>query len=190
MKIKQPKYKTVTLATPFGKAGWVYVNAPKMFEGDKRAAYRAELYVTNNDAEGVIAAIEKSYASEYKAWCEEVGKKAQKAAFPWLENDGVTKFNFKVADAWPDGTSRQPELTDMDKKPITANIGKDSIIRIMFRPHYYNASAGFGVQLQPIKVQVKDLVTFGGGSSADIDFEDVSDSETLKTGTDNKEISW
>ena len=120
----------------------------------------------------------------------EVGKKAQKAAFPWLENDGVTKFNFKVADAWPDGTSRQPELTDMDKKPVTANIGKDSVIRIMFRPHYYNASAGFGVQLQPIKVQVKDLVTFGGGSAADIDFEDVSDSGSLKTGTDDKEVSW
>jgi hypothetical protein len=186
----QPTYKPVKLATPFGKADWIHVNKAKQFNDDEAPAYSAKLFVKTEEAEKLIAQIEPLYASEYKNWCDKIGKKAMKAPFPWEENDGTTLFKFKVRATWPDGTSRQPELIDMEKKPVTANIGKDSIVRIMFLLHYYNASAGFGVQLQPIKVQVKDLVTFGGGSSADIDFEDVSDSETLKTGTDNKEISW
>jgi hypothetical protein len=56
--------------------------------------------------------------------------------------------------------------------------------------HFYSASAGFGVQLQPLKVQVKDLVVFSGGPTSSIDFDDVSEPESKKTGTDNAEIDW
>lgn len=187
---QQPKYKRTILATPFGKAEWMHLNTPKKFENDAAASYRGELILDQSDADALIAQIEPAYNEAYKAWCEQVGKKSPKAPFPWEEGDGTTKFKFKVKETWPDGSSRKPEVVDMSKKPVTDNVGNESIVRIMFQPHFYNASAGFGMQLQPLKVQVKDLVVFSGGSSASIDFDDVSEPESKKTGTDDKDLDW
>ena len=187
---QQPKYKRTILATPFGKAEWMHINTPKQFEGDKFASYSGKLIVDQSDSDALIALIEPVYNEAYKAWCEQVGKKAPRAPFPWDEGDGTTKFKFKVRETWPDGSSRKPEVVDIDKKPVTDSVGNESIVRIMFQPHFYNASSGFGMQLQPLKVQVKDLVVFSGGSSASLDFDDVSEPESKKTGTDDKDLDW
>ena len=187
---QQPKYKPTILATPFGKAEWMYLTTPKRFEGDEHASYRGELILEQDVADALVEKIEQVYSEAYKAWCEQISKKAQRASYPWEQGDETTKFRLKVRETWKDGTSRKPEVIDMDKKPITDSVGNGSIVRVMFQPHFYSASAGFGMQLQPLKVQVKDLVVFSGGSSASLDFDDVSEPESKKTGTDDKDLDW
>ena len=187
---QKPKYKPTRLSTPFGKAEWMHLNTAKKFEGDETAKYSGQLVLEQQAANALIEQIEPVYNEAYKAWCEQIGKKAPRAQFPWEEGDGTIKFRFKVNETWNDGTSRKPEVIDMDKKTINENVGNESVVRVMFQPHFYSASAGFGMQLQPLKVQVKDLVVFSGGSSASLDFDDVSEPESKKTGTDDKDLDW
>ena len=76
------------------------------------------------------------------------------------------KFNMKALIRKKNGEEfeQKPGIVDAKKKPIKANVGGGSVIKVAFEPvPYYNAAAGSGVSLRLKAVQVLDLVEYGGG---------------------------
>jgi hypothetical protein len=186
-----------TITTPAGVARYPHLNRPDT-KFDDVGVYKVNLELTAEEAEPFIAQVEALLAEFVAEKKRELKKdKLKMHAAPWEENDGVVQLKLKVKAMGKakDGEtySRAPKLFNASGEVITDNIGGGSKLKVAVVPYcWYTGTLGAGVTLQPKAVQVLDLVTWGDGGSAAAYGFDVSEAkpETVKTGTDNEEISW
>ena len=187
--------KTVT--TPAGIARYPHLNRPdKKFS--EVGEFKVNLELSSDEAEPFIKQIEGIFAEFLAAKKTELKKdKLKLHAAPWEENDGVTmlKLRVKAVGKNKEGEefSRAPKLFNASGEVITDNIGGGSKLKAAVVPYcWYTASLGAGITLQPKAVQVLDLVTWGDGGSASAYGFDVVEAPraSVKTGTDDEEISW
>ena len=187
--------KTVT--TPAGIARYPHLNRPdKKFS--EVGEFKVNLELSSDEAEPFIKQIEGIFAEFLAAKKTELKKdKLKLHAAPWEENDGITmlKLRVKAVGKNKEGEefSRAPKLFNASGEVITDNIGGGSKIKVAVVPYtWYTASLGAGITLQPKAVQVLDLVTWGDGGSASAYGFDVVEAPraSVKTGTDDEEISW
>lgn len=191
--------KTVT--TPAGIARYPHLNAPDRKYATTEAphgVYKVNLEMSDEDAAKFIEAIEGSFSEFVAEKKRELKKdKIKLYDFPWAENDGMTQLKLKVKamGKTKDGEeySRQPKIFGADGRPLEANIGGGSRIKVAVVPYFwYTAQLGAGITLQPKAVQVLDLVTWGDGGSAQSYGFDVTEAkqDAKRTGTDDEEVSW
>jgi len=171
------------ITSPFGTSLWAHlIEADKKFSelGD----FKVNLKVGEAEAQGLIDQIQAEKEKALAFFQEEAkaeGKTAKAIAKIKLsdidpfeedeEEEGVIIFKFKRKAAYVKDTGEivhfDVPLVDAtgktipdDKKP---NIGNGSTIRVMAELVPYNmATSGVGVSLRLKKVQIKDLVEFGG----------------------------
>lgn len=154
--------KYLRLMSPKGIARFPWLNKPdtKFSEiGD----YKVDLVIPKADAEPLIKKVTSIRDQFAKA--EGAKKKANLPFQKELDDQGketgnyIVKFKVKarVGD-W----DRKPKLYDTNGQRIpTANIGSGSTLKVGFDVYTWNvASLGAGVTLQPIGVQIVDLVEF------------------------------
>ena len=186
-----------TITTPAGIARYPHLNRPDT-KFDDAGVYKVNLELTAEEAEPFLKEVE-ALVSEFVAEKKRELKKdkLKMHAAPWEENDGLVQLKLKVKamGKGKDGEtySRQPKLFNSAGEIITDNIGGGSRIKVAVLPYvWYTASLGAGITLQPKAVQVLDLVTWGDGGSAVSYGFDVEEAPraSVKTGTDNEEISW
>lgn len=188
---------TKTITTPAGIARYPHLNRPDL-KFDDVGVFKVNLEMSNEDAESFIAKIDELFTEFVSEKKRELKKdKLKMHAFPWEENDGMTQLKLKVKAVGKtkagEEYSRQPKIFGADGKPLEANIGGGSKIKVAVVPYFwYTASLGAGITLQPKAVQVIDLVTWGDGASAEAYGFDVSEAkpEAKRTGTDDEEVSW
>jgi hypothetical protein len=188
---------TKTITTPAGIARYPSLNrADTKF--DEIGVYKVNLEMSSEDAEPFIKQVEALFAEFLNDKKRELKKdKLKLHAAPWEENDGMTQLKLKVKamgkNKEGETFSRQPKLFGADGQPLEANIGGGSKIKVAVVPYtWYTASLGAGITLQPKAVQVLELVTWGDGGSASAYGFDVVEAprQSVKTGTDDEEISW
>ena len=186
-----------TITTPAGIARYPHLNRPdKKFS--EVGEFKVNLELSSDEAEPFIKQIEGIFAEFLAAKKTELKKdKLKLHAAPWEENDGITmlKLRVKAVGKNKEGEefSRAPKLFNASGEVITDNIGGGSKIKVAVVPYcWYTASLGAGITLQPKAVQVLDLVTWGDGGSASAYGFDVVEAPraSVKTGTDDEEISW
>lgn len=214
---------TKTITTPAGIARYPHLNRPDL-KFDDVGVFKVNLEMSNEDAESFIAKIDELFTDFVSEKKRELKKdKLKMHAFPWEENDGMTQLKLKVKAIGKtkagEEYSRKPKIFGADGKPLEANIGGGSKIKVAVVPYFwYTASLGAGITLQPKAVQVIDLVTWGDGASAEAYGFEVSAAanrmleidtalavakvhatharratihdEPRKTGTDDEEVSW
>lgn len=186
-----------TLTTPAGIARYPSLNRPDT-KFDDIGVYKVNLEMSSEDAKAFIDDIEAILAEFVADKKRELKKdKLKMHAAPWEENDGLVQLKLKVKAIGKtkagEEYSRAPKIFGADGKPLEANIGGGSRIKVAVVPYcWYTASLGAGITLQPKAVQVLDLVTWGDGGSAESYGFDVSEAKGLsaKTGTDDEEVSW
>ncbi|CAL9981253.1 Gp2.5-like ssDNA binding protein and ssDNA anneal ing protein [Vibrio phage D181] len=190
------------ITSPFGSALWAHlVEADKKFSelGD----FKVNLKVGEAEAANLIAQIQAEKEKALAFFQEEAkseGKTPKAIAKiklsdidPFEEDDeeeGVIIFKFKRKAAYVKDTGEivhfDVPLVDAtgktiadDKKP---NIGNGSTIRVMAELVPYNmATSGVGVSLRLKKVQIKDLVEFGGDGPG---FDAIEDGGYVPAGMD------
>lgn len=186
-----------TITTPAGIARYPHLNRPdKKFS--EVGEFKVNLELSSDEAEPFIKQIEGIFSEFLAAKKTELKKdKLKLHAAPWEENDGVTmlKLRVKAVGKNKEGEefSRAPKLFNASGEVITDNIGGGSKLKAAVVPYcWYTASLGAGITLQPKAVQVLDLVTWGDGGSASAYGFDVVEAPraSVKTGTDDQEISW
>ena len=186
-----------TLTTPAGIARYPSLNrADTKF--DDIGVYKVNLELSAEDAKPFIDDVEAILAEFVADKKRELKKdKLKMHTAPWEENDGLVQLKLKVKAIGKtkagEEYSRQPKIFGADGKPLEANIGGGSKIKVAVVPYvWYTASLGAGITLQPKAVQVLDLVTWGdGGSAVSYGFDVVeAKPESKRTGTDDQDIDW
>ena len=186
-----------TITTPAGVARFPSLNRPDT-KFSEVGVYKVNLELSAEDAEPFIKQVEAIFSEFLAVKKAELKKdKLKLHPAPWEENDGMVQLKMKVPAVFKgrDGepVSRQPKLFNAAGEVITDNIGGGSKIKVAVVPYtWYTASLGAGITLQPKAVQVLDLVTWGDGGSATSYGFDVVEAPraSVKTGTDDEEISW
>lgn len=168
---KKPK---ITMNSPKGIAVWPRLTRPDT-KFDELGAYTVKLAVDAADAEPFLKKLQDVHKETF-------GKAAPKSGNtmfePEIDNDtgeetGRILFKFRATNKkLKDGTlwDRQPKFFDAKGNRITEapNIGGGSKLRI-FTELYVRGPENPkpGITLQPIKVQVIDLVEYTGGGDDD-----------------------
>jgi hypothetical protein len=186
-----------TLTTPAGIARYPHLNKPDT-KFDDVGSYKVDLELNAEEAEPFIKQVEAVLAEFVADKKRELKKdKLKMHAAPWEENDGMVRLKIKVKAMGKDKAgemySRAPKLFNAAGDVITDNIGGGSKLKIAVIPYaWYTATLGAGITLQPKAVQVLELVTWGdGGSASAYGFEvEEAPQASVKTGTDDQEISW
>jgi hypothetical protein len=165
---------------------------------DEVGVYKVNLEMSAEDAEPFLSQVEAllaEFVAQKKAELKKDKLKMHQA--PWEENDGQVQLKLKVKALGKDKAgetySRAPKLFNASGEVITDNIGGGSKLKVAVVPYcWYTASLGAGVTLQPKAIQVLELVTWGDGGSAAAYGFDVEEAPrtSVKTGTDDEEISW
>ena len=186
-----------TITTPAGIARYPHLNRPDL-KFDDVGVFKVNLELSSEDAEPFLKQVE-ALMSEFVAEKKRELKKdkLKMHAAPWEENDGLVQLKLKVKAVGKTKSgeeySRAPKIFGADGKPLEANIGGGSRIKVAVVPYFWcTASLGAGITLQPKAVQIIDLVTWGDGGTAESYGFDVSEAkpEAKRTGTDDEEISW
>ena len=189
---------TKTITTPVGIARFPSLNRPDT-KFSEVGVYKVNLELSSEDAEPFVKQVEALFADFLADKKRELKKdKLKLHPAPWEENDGMTQLKLKVPAMGKNKEtgeeySRKPTLFDASGKEEDVNIGGGSKLKVAVVPYcWYTASLGAGVTLQPKAVQVLDLVTWGGGGTAETYGFDVSEAKEPadKTGTDDREIIW
>lgn len=179
----------VRLTTPKGIAQFAWLNKADTKFNDM-GEYKVNLIVPETEA---------------KAFCKQVSeardafiagdKKKKKAPLPFekeVDDQGnetgniIIKTKVKNSRTRDGGVwERKPKLFDAIGQKIDANIGGGSTIKVNVQVYIWDVATagGVGVMLQPVAVQVIDLVEFGGGdlaASFGFGVEDGFVSEVLK----------
>jgi hypothetical protein len=186
-----------TITTPVGIARYPSLNKPDT-KFDEVGVYKVNLEMSAEDAEPFLSQVESllaEFVAQKKAELKKDKLKMHQA--PWEENDGQVQLKLKVKALGKDKAgetySRAPKLFNASGEVITDNIGGGSKLKVAVVPYcWYTASLGAGVTLQPKAIQVLDLVTWGDNGSAAAYGFDVEEAPraSVKTGTDDEEISW
>ena len=187
-----------TITTPAGIARFPSLNRPDT-KFSEVGVYKVNLELSSEDAEPFVKQVEALFAEFLADKKRELKKdKLKLHPAPWEENDGMTQLKLKVPAMGKNKEtgeeySRKPTLFNASGKEEDVNIGGGSKLKVAVVPYcWYTASLGAGVTLQPKAVQVLDLVTWGGGGTAETYGFDVSEAKEPadKTGTDDREIIW
>ena len=165
------KFKRATTPKGIAKYPWL-TKADTKFK--QEGEYKVDLIVPKKDVATLIAditAVRDQFAAQEKA--------KKKAALPFAEETDdngkktgnvVLKFRVKAKTGdW----DRKPKLFDVRGNRVTdVSVGGGSSIKVSFDIYPWNvASLGCGVTLQPVAVQIIDLVEFdGSGSAGDFGF--------------------
>jgi hypothetical protein len=189
---------TKTITTPAGIARYPSLNRPDT-KFSEVGVYKVNLELSSEDAEPFVKQVEALFADFLADKKRELKKdKLKLHPAPWEENDGMTQLKLKVPAMGKNKEtgeeySRKPTLFDASGKEEDVNIGGGSKLKVAVVPYcWYTASLGAGVTLQPKAVQVLDLVTWGGGGTAEAYGFNVTEAPqpAAKTGTDDAEIDW
>jgi hypothetical protein len=156
------------LTSPKGIARFPWLNKPdtKFSEvGD----YKVDLVLSAKDAAPLIQRVE----AIRDAFAKKEGAK-KKANLPWVDEvddngnkTGNVIVKFKVK-AMTGDWDRKPKLFDAKgSRIVEAAVGGGSVLKVSFDAYTWNvASLGAGITLQPVAVQVLELVEFEGGGDA------------------------
>lgn len=168
---------------------------------DELGQYKADVKLSAADAAPLIAKIQ-AVAKEHMG---KVMPKAKNSAFEAVLNDegeetGEVLFKIRVKNKLrkSDGKlwDRRPLVIDAKKNdlPVAVAIWGGTTMRVQFEVYPWNTGAKKGISLQPIMVQVIDLVTGGGRGDADAfdeedGYEAEEETQANKSGFDNEDDS-
>lgn len=168
---------------------------------DELGQYKADVKLSAEDAAPLIAKIQ-AVAKEHMG---KVLPKAKNSAFEAVLNDegeetGEVLFKIRVKNKLrkSDGKlwDRRPLVIDAKKNdlPVAVAIWGGTTMRVQFEVYPWNTGAKKGISLQPIMVQVIDLVTGGGRGDADAfdeedGYEAEEETQANKSGFDNEDDS-
>jgi hypothetical protein len=167
MAVKRPSY-----TTPKGLASYPWLNTPDTkFSPD--GDFKVTLLLSAKDGQPVIDFLnEQLLLSEQLAKKENAGKKIKVADAPYKQDDetGDVSITFKLKALVNmkngDSFTQKPALFDSQLKPITANVGGGSTIRVSYECNpFYTAMIGAGISLRLKAVQVLDLQEFSSGAN-------------------------
>ncbi|WP_349434221.1 hypothetical protein [Pararhizobium sp. A13] len=166
---------------------------------DELGQYKADVKLSAEDAAPLISKIQ-AVAKEHMG---KVMPKAKNSCFEAVLNDegeetGEVLFKIRVKNKLrkSDGKlwDRRPLIIDAKKNdlPVAVAIWGGTTMRVQFEVYPWNTGAKKGLSLQPIMVQVIDLVTGGGRGDANaFDEEDGYEAEEEapadKNGFDNED---
>jgi len=189
-----------------GIAVFPRVNVPDTKFKDQ-GEYSLKIGKDAEDAQKLIAALEKFYNDGYQPMCEKEKKKSLKRAVtrPWApevdkdseEETGQILFTVK---AGASGVSKKTgkkwkfelPLFDAKMKPTTKVVWGGSEVVVSFEPYvWYTAALGYGISLRLNGVQVINLVTGGARDASALGFteEDGYEDEGAAPATDTKTTS-
>ena len=162
----------ITLVSPQGKAVYPALLRPDT-KFDPLGAYKADIRIPLQEAKDFMKALSKPF-KEY------IGKAPHvKDNTMWkfdLDDDGnetgSVTFKFRVKNKEKkDGSiwDRKPRLFDSSNTPLapTVNPWGGSTLAVAVEVYCWKAGAKTGVSLQPLAVQVIDLITGNDGGSGD-----------------------
>lgn len=168
----------IRLTTPKGYAQYPYLLEPDTKfnpEGD----FKVNLAMDDNEATNVLIGKLETILDDFFEENEDVartqakGRKVTKADIYERDEQGriVLKFKQKAVITKKDGSKIEVKIPQFDSKgkPMKANIGRDSVIKISFsfKPYFMPTTKTVGLSLRPVAVQVIDLKEFTGGASAE-----------------------
>lgn len=171
-------FNNIRFTTPKGYAQYPYLLEPDTkFNPD--GDYKVNLALDDTDMTlGLLSKLNRVLDDFYES-DEEVakalakGRKVQLADIYERDEEGryVLKFKQKAKITKKDGTKFDVKLPQFDSKgkPISVNIGRDSVIKINFsvRPYFMPSTRTCGLSLRPVAVQVIELREFSNTGSAD-----------------------
>lgn len=171
-------FNSIRLTTPKGYAQYPYLLEPDTKfnpEGD----FKVNLAMDDNEAtRNLITKLEQILDVFYEenedvAKSQSKGRKVLKADLYEKDEEGriMLKFKQKAVITKKDGSKFEVKIPQFDSKgkPMKANIGRDSVIKINFsiKPYYMPTTKTVGLSLRPVAVQVIDLKEFANGGSAE-----------------------
>ncbi len=161
------RYQTFT--TPVGVAVYPNLLQPRDYKGNQKFYYDASLVLEGDEAAELQQQIDQ--------WMDEsvIQNGSKRALDPpyephkvkddngeWEEVDGAVRFKFRVPASMETkkGTwDRQPIHFDAEVNPIEPTpIGSGSKVILSFQVYKWKNPSGASVQLQPVAVQILDLV--------------------------------
>jgi len=159
--------KNIKMTTPAGTARWPWLNkADTKFKPE--GEYKVTLVVSKKEVKPLLDAASK-IVQEIMA----NNKIKKRAPFPIVaetDDQGNETGNMlvKCAVKCREGWDRKPKLFDAEGNRIDVKVGGGSTIKVNVELYgWHNAALGAGVMLQPIAVQVLDLVEHEAGGSAE-----------------------
>ena len=151
--------EVVTL--PKGTALYPHLNSPD-FKFAEHGAYQTGLSVPVEEAKPVMDKIAKFFEtshgkkinpSDNSAWKLEEDDQGERTGRVVFRAKAVNRIN-KAGDLW----DRKPKIVDAKGAVTTAKVGKGSTIRIGCELYAWDSNGKKGVSLQPVVVQVIELV--------------------------------
>ncbi|KQR67889.1 ssDNA-binding protein [Rhizobium sp. Leaf341] len=186
------------LTSTKGVAVYPALNRPDT-KFDELGQYKADIKLSQEAAAPLVAAIQK-VAKEHMG---KVMPKAKNSCFESVLNDdgeetGEVLFKIRVKNKLrkSDGKlwDRRPLIIDAKKNdlPVAVAIWGGTTMRVQFEVYPWNTGAKKGISLQPVMVQVIDLVTGGGRGDANAfdeedGYEAEEESSVSKNAFDNED---
>lgn len=162
------KYPTFTSGP--GRAQYVFLNEPRAHHSSPdKLGYDATLVFAKTEG----AALRKLIDDQAKRGQKEFGTR-KLANLPYEENeDGTVTVKFRVPASTQTRSGRlwerKPAFFDTEGTPLTGKaepqVGPGSVINLAFQFYVWKTGQGVGVTLQPVAVQVIDLVAPGGSGT-------------------------
>jgi hypothetical protein len=173
--------KNPTLTTPTGRLKYPNLVKERDFKGDGKFAFDTKMILEGEAAASFMATCDAHMVAAQK---ELKKPKGRPPYAPVLDKDGnevpgQIEVKFRVPARWKSGESRRPKQYKGDGTPVeggVANIGGGTRARI-FASVYYREHAGTaGISLQPLAIQIVELVEYQGGAP-DPEFDAVEGAE-------------
>lgn len=167
------KQNTVRITSPAGIAVYPKIEKPDT-KFDANGVYSVDLDLSGEEADTLVAKLQKIADADYANECKAKGKKSLKRAdMPWKEtDDGKTRFKFKLKAKGGTGDKQwdqKPALFDAKGNPVSnLNVGSGSTIKVAFDcAPYFTAMVGHGISLRLRAVQVLELREYIAGDNFD-----------------------
>lgn len=170
------KNNNVRLTTPKGLAQYPSLKEPDT-RFDPAGVYKVNLVMDdNNETNALINKLTQILEDFYDnddnvKQAIAKGRKVSMADIYENDNEGniILKFKQKAVITKKDGTEIPVTIRQFDSKgkPMSAEIGRDSVIKVAFTPspYYMPSTRTCGLSLRLNAVQVIDLVEFSGGTA-------------------------
>ena len=163
----------LVLTTPTGVAVYPRLSKPDTKYNDN-GQYKADLRVPTDEAAPLIDKLRKLYKDHTGKVLTKNPERDNRSAFYYIELDDegeatgnvvfklrvTNKINKKTGELW----DRRPAQFDSRGKPFTKpkNISGGSKLKVSFEVYLWANADGSGMSLQPLAVQVIDLVEYTG----------------------------
>ena len=168
---KKSKKNYVKMSTPVGVAQWPHLSAPDT-QYDVFGSYSVKLVMSKDDAGPILR--------KCKEVQEAIGNDSL-ADLPYKKDektgDFILNFKMKAGGMYPDKTTweaKPPPMFDAKGTPMKGvAVGAGSKIKVRFQIYDWDSDKyGAGVTLQPLAIQVLDLVEYQSSTDAsDFGFE-------------------